>query len=150
MPLNIDPNNPIVKLCIEGLRSEGVGRLNDARRLYEQAWRSSRDDFEACIAAHYLARQQHSEEDTLRWNREALDRADKADVSLVSEFYASLYLNMGHSYETLQAIAEARQCHELALKHVAALPNGAYAQTVRNGVERALARTELPGKSPPT
>ncbi|RGC68468.1 hypothetical protein C5N14_13190 [Micromonospora sp. MW-13] len=33
------------------------------------------DDYDACVAAHYLARQQDDPEEILRWNQEALRHA---------------------------------------------------------------------------
>jgi hypothetical protein len=54
----MDPNNPVVRLCAAGMAAEGEGRPADAKALFEQAWAESRDDFEACIAAHYVARHQ--------------------------------------------------------------------------------------------
>ncbi len=94
----MDANNPVVKLCVEGMQAEGQDRLEDARRLLTQAWEASTDDFEACIAAHYLARHQDSPVDTLRWNHEAVTRADAVGDERVREFYPSLYLSMGYSF----------------------------------------------------
>jgi len=134
--------NFVVRLCSEGIQAEMDGRPGDAKRLYERAWQSSTSDYEACIAAHYLARQQSSEEDAFRWNREALERARRVDDVLVGGFYASLYLNLGHSYEQLDDPIEARECYELALEHLRALPEDSYGGTVRNALIRGLARTE--------
>jgi hypothetical protein len=61
----MDPNNPIVKLCAEGMRAEGDGRFDDARDLFMQAWSASQDDYEACVAAHYVARHALSQHGTL-------------------------------------------------------------------------------------
>jgi YD repeat-containing protein len=71
----MDPNNPAVKLCMEGMQAEAEGKNGAALRLFTQAWEASRDDFEACVAAHYLARQQTTPQDVLRWNQEALNGA---------------------------------------------------------------------------
>src|SRR5690349_3606961 len=97
----MDPNNPVVKLCVEGMQAETAGRGEDARRLFAQAWEASQDDFEACIAAHYVARHQESLEETLRWNQEALRCADAVGDDRICDFYPSLYLNLGRSYEVL-------------------------------------------------
>jgi len=82
--------------------------------LYKQAWEAAKDDYEACIAAHYVARHQESPEETLRWNQEALVRADAVGDDRVRSFYPSLYLNMGQSHEALRHMAEARWYYELA------------------------------------
>jgi tetratricopeptide (TPR) repeat protein len=97
----MDLNNPVIKLCVEGTRFEFEGRKKDACVLYRQAWDAVTDNYEACIAAHYLARCQDSPEQILRWNQLALERADSVQDERVRDFYPSLYLNMGRSYEIL-------------------------------------------------
>lgn len=115
----MDINNPVIKLCMEGTRAEFDGRIESARDLYQQAWEAAQDDYEACVAAHYVARFQESAEETLRWNQEALNRADcVADGDIadgrVQPFYPSLYLNMGQSHERLGHQAEAQRYYKLA------------------------------------
>jgi tetratricopeptide (TPR) repeat protein len=110
----MDLTNPVIQLCIEGTRAEFEGRREDARVLYQQAWDSAGDDYEACIAAHYVARLQDSPEQTLHWNQIALQRADASDPERVREFYPSLYLNMGQSHEALGDQAEAKRYYSLA------------------------------------
>ena len=112
--LAVDLNNPIIKLCIAGTRAEFQGRIEAARELYRQAWDASTDDYEACIAAHYVARFQESPEETLRWNQEALERADAVRNDSVRDFYPSLYLNLGRSHEILGHQAEAERFYTLA------------------------------------
>ncbi len=110
----MDPTNPILELCIQGTEAEYQRRLDDARTLYQQAWDSATDDYEACIAAHYVARFQDTPEDTFRWNQEALNRANAVNDERVKAFYPSLYLNMGHSYELLGNLFEAKKYYDLA------------------------------------
>lgn len=107
-------NNPVIKLCIEGTQAEFAGRPGEAFKLYWQAWESAADDFEACIAAHYVARSQATPEDKLRWNQEALKRAEAAEPDRVKGFFPSLYVNLGHSYELLGNMAEANRYFDLA------------------------------------
>lgn len=137
----MDPENPVVKLCAEGMQAEAEGRPDDARRLFERAWDASTDGFEAAIAAHYLARHQPSVEDALRWNHEALARAEAADDARVLPFYPSLLLNLGYSHETLGDPAEARRHYTRALAHLNALPADPYLDFVRHGVRAGLERT---------
>jgi tetratricopeptide (TPR) repeat protein len=110
----MDLDNRVIKLCIESTRAEFEGRLDRASALSMQAWEVSQDDYEACVAAHYVARYQKSPEEMLRWNREALDRANAVEDNRVEDFYPSLYLNMGYSYELLGNQDEARQYYDLA------------------------------------
>jgi tetratricopeptide (TPR) repeat protein len=111
---SMDLHNPVIKICIEGTQAEFKGQINRARRLYQQAWEAARDDFEACIAAHYVARHQDDPEKKLYWNQIALERADAVGDGRAQEFYPSLYLNMGHSYELLGNQAEAKRYYDLA------------------------------------
>jgi tetratricopeptide (TPR) repeat protein len=110
----MDLNNPVIRLCMEGTRSEFKGRKRDACEFYRQAWETATDDYEACIAAHYLARCQDSPEQVLRWNQHALERAGAVKDGRVKNFYPSLYLNMGHSYELLGDEAEAQKYYKRA------------------------------------
>ena len=110
----MDLENPVIKLCLEGTRAEFEGRVEVARALYQQAWEASHDDFEACVAAHYLARFQANPEDFLFWNQESLKHANAIKDDSVKEFYPSLYLNLGRSYELLGNQAEAQRFYELA------------------------------------
>ena len=110
----MNTNNPIIKLCIEGTQAEFDGRMDDACKLYRQAWETSRDDYEACIAAHYLARCQDSPEETFYWNKMALERALTVNNESVTDFFPSLYLNLGRSHELLGHQTEAKKFFDLA------------------------------------
>ena len=141
----MDPDNPIVKLCVQGMQAEGAGRHDEARALFARAWEARTDDWEACIAAHYLARHQPTPEDTLRWNQEALARADAVTDDRVHGFYPSLYLNLAHSHEQLGNLAEARRFYELAAAESAALPGDRYGGVVRQGIENGRMRVTEEG-----
>lgn len=139
----MDENNPVVKLCAEGMQAEGEGRPEVARELYERAWAMSKDGFEASAAAHYLARRQPSAEEAFRWNKEALERADAAVAAAderVEGFYPSLYLNMGKSHEDLGDLGGARRCYETAAKKAEDLPDDGYGTLVRRGIKGGLSR----------
>ncbi len=110
----MDTSNLVIKLCIEGTRAEYAGKPEEAYRLYWQAWESAQSDYEACVAAHYVARSQETPDDSLRWNQEALRRADATGDESVMEFYPSLYLNLGRAYEVIGELEEARRFYALA------------------------------------
>jgi tetratricopeptide (TPR) repeat protein len=97
----VDLDNPVIKLCIEGTRAEYEGRYKDACTLYQLALEASKDDFEACVAAHYIAHCQENPEDILYWNLESLNRANAVKDERVKDFYPSLYVNLGRSYELI-------------------------------------------------
>lgn len=136
----MDPDNPVIKLCVEGIQTEMQGRSGEALELYMQAWEARQDDFDACIAAHYVARMQTDAGDILRWNREAIERADAVSDDRVQGFYPSLYLNMGWAYELLGDMNEAKENYQLAAEKLADLPADAYTDVVRQGVASALER----------
>ena len=88
-------------LCAAGIEAEMQGEFTTAMEHYTEAWEIRVNDFEACIAAHYMARLQNCAEDMLHWNKLALQYADTLPVESVAVFYPSLYLNVGNSYEAL-------------------------------------------------
>ena len=110
----MDPENPVIRLCVAGTQAEFQGRGDRARALYLQAWAAAADDYEACVAAHYVARFQDDPAERLRWNELALRHAEAAGDERVGDFYPSLYLNMGHSHELLGEQAEAEKYYALA------------------------------------
>jgi hypothetical protein len=137
----VDANNPAVKLCSAGMQAEGEGRHADAKALFEQAWHESRDDYEACIAAHYVARHQPTVAEEFEWNRLALERAERVDDDRVSGFFPSLHLNLAHSFEKLGRLDEARDYYGRAAAGLHLLGESPYARLVRTGVMAGQART---------
>jgi len=139
--MTINPEDTVVRLCVEGMQAEAQGRFENARTLFTRAWELSADDFEACVAAHYLARHQDSLQEMLRWNLEALDRANAVEDERMKSFYPSLYLNIAFSYEMLDDLVEARRYYALAAGSLAALPDDPYGDIVRHGIEEGRRRT---------
>jgi hypothetical protein len=136
----MDPGNSVIKLCAQGMEEESSGNVAEASRLFAQAWTQSNNDFERCIAAHYVARHQPTAELALHWNQEALDCANRVDYAGVAEFLASLYLNLGKSHEDLDNVVRARQLYACAAEKLASVPDGPYRDIVKDGVERGLRR----------
>jgi hypothetical protein len=136
----IDPENHVAKLCAAGMQAEAAGRDAEARTLFLQAWAAHRDHYEACIAAHFLARQQATLEETLYWNQVALDHAAAVGDERVHSFYPSLYLNLGRCHELLGDTEQARRCYGRAATGLVDLPAGPYGDLLRSGIARAQAR----------
>lgn len=113
-PAALEPENPVIKLCIEGTQAEFQGRMEDAAALFTQAWQIAKDDYEACVAAHYVARFQNNPLETLCWNQTALLHADLVDDERVQSFYPSLYLSLGRSYELMGEQPEAQKYYAMA------------------------------------
>ena len=137
----MDPNNPAVKLCVAGMQAENEGRSADAKALFEQAWAEAQDDFEACIAAHYVARHQSTADEELDWNRKALERAQLVGADKVASFYPSLYLNLAHSLEKLGRTGEACELYATAAARLDGQPESPYLQLVRSGIVAGQKRT---------
>lgn len=138
--VKLDPDNPVVQLCSEGMQAEAQGDLDMARELFQQAWDARLDDVDACVAAHYVARHQTTAADVLLWNERALEHADAVGDERVRGFYPSLYLNLGWAHEQLERPREAQRFYVLAAGAQEELGDDAYGDVVRDGVRRGLQR----------
>ena len=134
----MDIDNPVVRLCAEGMQAETAGQDGDAHALFRQAWYAATDDYEACVAAHYLARHQKTPKDTLRWNKECLDRADRVGDDRVRGFYPSLHLNMAQAHEELGDPDRAREHYLRAAECVSDAAAGPYREGIRFAVAAGL------------
>ncbi|MEO6977098.1 MAG: hypothetical protein ABJA76_13980 [Mucilaginibacter sp.] len=139
--MQFDPNNKVVKLCADGMQAETEGKIEGAHALFQQAWDIATDDFEAFTAAHYLARNQKDPYDVLKWNLEALNRANKIKDDEIGGHYPSLYLNIGKSYENLNDIKSANENYALAADCSSSLSPGKYSDMIRMGIAGGLKRT---------
>ncbi len=139
--MQFDPENNVVKLCAQGMQNEAEGKIEDAHKLFQQAWDIAGNDFEAFTAAHYLARNQKDANDALKWNLEALSRANAIKDDDMKAHYPSLYLNVGKSYETLKNEPEANNYYQMAADSAAYLPPGKYSDMIKMGIAGGLKRT---------
>ena len=103
--MTFDATNPVVALCADGMAIEGDRAA--ARALFEQAWSIRRDDYDACVAAHFLARHQPTPELTLYWNALAVQHAESVQDGRADGLFASLYLNLGDAHR-VAAVDHAR------------------------------------------
>ena len=136
----MDLGNPVLKLCQEGMQAEVEGRLPDARALFEQAWAARTDDYDACVAAHYLARRQDNPAEVRRWNQEALRHADAVGDERVAAFYPSLLVGVAMAHEQLGDAVAARVAFGRAAEHDGALPADVYGEQLRAAVADGLRR----------
>ncbi len=138
----MDPENAVNALCARGMEAEGRGDPDAARDLFYQAWEERSNHIEAAIAAHYVARHQAGDNETLAWNQTALDEAMAGDPSAVSGLMPSLHLNLGKSFEDTGDMTSARVQYLLAERSVEALDDDGYGHMIRGGIVAALKRTE--------
>jgi rifampin ADP-ribosylating transferase len=112
--VEFNPNNHIVKLCLQGMGLEEKGKPEEANTLFLQAWDKSTNDFERFIAAHYVARHQKNVSDKLGWLETALQLALKINDDPVKAAFAPLYVSIAKCYDDLNDPDNAKKNYELA------------------------------------
>lgn len=110
----METNSQTIALCIEGTRLEFQGKLDEARQQFARAWECARDDYEKCVAAHYVGHLAQSPADALLWHQTALEHANRAEQSLVESFLPSLLVNLGQAHEQLGHTAVAQKFYQQA------------------------------------
>lgn len=138
--MQFDPNNPIVKLCAQGMEQEMAGRPALAKQLYHEAWEKAIDDTDKFTAAHYLARQQDTVADKLKWDETALALAQRIDSPEIKTVFPSLYLNVAKCYEDMGNPERARKNYLLAQSFTHLLGEDGYGKMIRAGIEAGLQR----------
>ncbi|MFB6456940.1 rRNA adenine methyltransferase [Chitinophaga sp. Hz27] len=141
--MQFDPNNKIVHLCASGMELEGKGESEEASRLFLQAWNEATNDLERLIAAHYVARQQKSITDKLRWDETALQLALGINDNSANAAYPSLYLNIAKCHEDLGDIESASKNYELALSYCDRLSDDGYGKMIKGGILNGIERLKL-------
>jgi rifampin ADP-ribosylating transferase len=112
--MEFNPNNNIIKLCIQGMGLEDKGKPEEAGKLFLQAWNEATNDFEKFTAAYYVARHQKNVSDKLKWLETALQFALKINDDAVKAAFPSLYLNIAKCYEDLNDPDNAKKNYESA------------------------------------
>jgi len=113
--MEFNPNNNVIKLCIEGMAMEEKGKMEEGGKLFFQAWNEATNDFEKFTAAYYVARHQKNIPGKLKWLETALQFALKINNDSVTSAFPSLYSNIAKCYEDLDDHANAQKNHELAI-----------------------------------
>src|SRR3954465_5427715 len=133
----MDPTNAVVALCAAGMAVEGTPA--EARRLFESAWGARRDDFDAAVAAHFVARHQPTLEETLHWTTLAVNHAEAASVAgdaRAAGLFASLYLNLGEAQANIGKGAAAAASARHAAEWLTTVPPGGYRELIALGIRR--------------
>jgi tetratricopeptide (TPR) repeat protein len=112
--MEFNPNNNVVKLCLQGMGMEEKGKPEAASKLFLQAWREATSDFEKFISAHYVARHQKNVSDKLKWLETALQFGLKINNDSVKSAFPALYSNIAKCYEDLSNPDKAKKNYELA------------------------------------
>ncbi|MEO6303351.1 MAG: rRNA adenine methyltransferase [Bacteroidia bacterium] len=140
--MQFDPENKIVKLCAEGMEMEGLNKMQEAEKLFQQAWDSAENEMEKFIAAHYLARRQKNINDKLKWDETALDCALKINGEDITGAFPSLYLNIAKGHEDLGNFEKAKLFYNEANSFVELLPDDGYGKLLKSGITKGLERIE--------
>lgn len=112
--MEFNPNNNVVKRCLQGMGMEEKDKPEEASQLFLQAWDEATNDFEKFIAAHYVALYQKNASDRLKWLETSLRLALKINNDTVKSAFPSLYLNIAKCYEELSEPDKAKKNYDLA------------------------------------
>jgi tetratricopeptide (TPR) repeat protein len=112
--MEFNPNNNVIKICLQGMDLEGKGKPEEAGRLFLQAWNEATTDFEKFIAAHYVARHKKNVSDKLKWLETALQLALQINNDAVTGAFTFLYASIAKCYEDLNDPDNAKKNYELA------------------------------------
>jgi rifampin ADP-ribosylating transferase len=113
--MEFNPNNNVIKLCIEAMAMEEKAQQAEASRLFLQAWNEATNDFEKFTAAYYVARHQKNVSDKLKWLETSLKSALRINDVSVAGAFPSLYSNIAKCYEESGDVDNAKKNHELAI-----------------------------------
>lgn len=85
--MEFNPNNNIVKLCLQGIAMEDQDNPGEASKLFLLAWNKATTNFEKFLVAHYVSRHQENVHDKLKWLKTALKHALKANGEAVASAF---------------------------------------------------------------
>ncbi len=112
--MEFSANNPVVKLCMQGMHLEETDNYEDALALFLQAWEEATDDAEKFTSAHHIARRQNKLEDKLKWLHTGLQLAQKINDEVVKPALPLLYAQLAQCYEELGEMDNAEKYAKLA------------------------------------
>ncbi len=112
--MEFNPNNPIIRLCMQGMAMEEGDKHEEAGALFNKAWNESTNDFEKFIAAYYVAKHERKVADKLAWFEKSLQFALKINDNSVKSAFESIYTNIAKCYEQLNDTANAKKNYDLA------------------------------------
>ncbi len=138
--MEFNPDNKVVQLVTKGMEQEGNGQLDEAARLFNEAWAIAKTDFEKFTAAHYVARHQKSFFAKLLWDLKALHHALQIEEEGIKATLPSLYLNVGKCYEDLSDTDHAKENYQAALSYTEFLPDDGYGNMIKSGIVNGLER----------
>jgi rifampin ADP-ribosylating transferase len=112
--MEFNPNNNVVKLCLQGMVMEEKDKPAEASKLFLQAWNEATNDFEKFTASYHVARNQNNVPDKLKWMQTSLELALKINNEAVEAALPFLYSNIANCYEELGDLVNAKKNYGLA------------------------------------
>jgi hypothetical protein len=112
--MEFSPDNPVVKLCLQGMGMEEKGLQQEAGKLFLQAWNEATQPFERFMTAWFLARSQLQLADKLRWMEAALRAGLEIRDGSVKSALSALYSNIAQCHEKLNHPDQADRNRALA------------------------------------
>ena len=112
--MEFNPNNNIVRLCLEGMSLEEKNEPEKANEVFFRAWNESTNDFEKFLSAYYIARHQQTSPDKLKWLQTALQFALQVKSESTNGALHSLYFNIAKCYEDVGDLDNTKKNYELS------------------------------------
>ncbi|WP_347219847.1 NAD(+)--rifampin ADP-ribosyltransferase, partial [Chryseobacterium sp.] len=112
--MEFSPFNHVVKLCIQGMGMEEQNKPEEAEKLFMQGWNEATDDVEQFLAAYYLARNQKTTSERLKWLNIALQHILKANDDAAKSALHALYIKIAECYKELSDTEKSKEYDELA------------------------------------
>src|SRR4051812_33163654 len=107
--MEFNPNNKVVKRCLEGMDMEAKGNREEAGKIFLQGWIEATNDFEKYLAAYFMARQQTDVSAKLKWFETALRHASTIESHSIRSALPSIYSSIATCYESLNDVASAEK-----------------------------------------
>lgn len=112
--MEFNPNNNVVKICLQGMGLEEKGKPEEANKLFVRAWNEATNDFERYLSASSVARHQKNVSEKLEWLEVSLRFALRIDDDSVKNAFPSLYFSIAMCYDDLGDPENARENYQLA------------------------------------
>lgn len=113
--MEFNPNNPIVRLCLQAMALEAQGQKEQAEKLYEQAWQEGQTEHDQFLAAYYMTRIQTDSVEKLIWLKKAIELAETINDASVKSAFPNLYATLSEIHHALGNEKEEQEAKELAL-----------------------------------
>lgn len=112
--MEFNPNNKIVKLCLQGMGLEEKGEHEEAGKQFLKAWNEASHDFEKFISSYYISANKKNVADKLKWLETTLQLALQLIDDSVKAAFPHLYINIAKCYEDLNDKENAKKYYDLA------------------------------------